>query len=82
MRLMEVGTKELKKGKKQEAQDLFKKSFHLYSLFWGLVLKATEIAEIKDEVHYFDEKGNLKGTSSVFDKLGDLIKKALDCCRE
>lgn len=82
MRLMEVGTKELKKGKKEEAWDLFEKSYHLYSLFWGLNIGETNLAEIKDEVNYIDEKGNLKGTASVFDKLGDLVKKALDCCRE
>lgn len=85
MRLMEVGTKELKKGtpaSRREAEDLFKKSYHLYSLFWGLVIGAADMAEVKDEVNYLDEKGQLKGSISVFDKLGDLIKKALDCCKE
>ncbi|MFZ3131891.1 MAG: hypothetical protein WA125_12510, partial [Desulfosporosinus sp.] len=33
MRVMEVGTKELKKGNKKEAMDLFEKSYKLYSLF-------------------------------------------------
>jgi hypothetical protein len=38
MRLMEVGTKALTKGNQKEAKDLFKKSYELYSLFWGLNL--------------------------------------------
>ena len=38
MRVMEVGTKELKKGNKKTAEELFEKSYQLYSLFWGLVL--------------------------------------------
>src|SRR3970282_2241059 len=36
MRIMEVGTKELKKGNKDKAWDLFQKSYNLYSLFWGI----------------------------------------------
>ncbi|KKR89360.1 MAG: hypothetical protein UU39_C0040G0001, partial [Candidatus Woesebacteria bacterium GW2011_GWD1_41_12] len=32
MRVMEVGTKELKKGNKKEAANLFEKSYKLYSL--------------------------------------------------
>src|SRR3989344_5943977 len=38
MRVMEVGTKELKKGNKDKAWGLFEKSYKLYSLFWGLNL--------------------------------------------
>jgi hypothetical protein len=33
-RLMEVGTKQLGIGKKEEAYDLFEKAYNLYSLFW------------------------------------------------
>src|SRR4030042_5098148 len=39
MRLFEVGTKALGQGKKAEAEDLFAKSFQLYSLFWGVAKK-------------------------------------------
>jgi hypothetical protein len=28
------------------------------------------------------EKGKEKGSASVFDKLGGIFNKALDCCRE
>src|SRR3990170_1104845 len=43
MRVMEVGTKELKKGDKQKAQSLFDKSYKLYSLFWGLNLNVVKV---------------------------------------
>jgi hypothetical protein len=72
MRVMEVGTKELKKGNKKEAEELFEKSYKLYSLFWGLNLST-------------DKKvSKLKGPEdkSVFGKLGNIVQHAIDCCRE
>ena len=39
MRLMEVGTKELSKGNKEEANSFFKQAFNLYSLFFAINLK-------------------------------------------
>jgi hypothetical protein len=47
MRLMEVGTKYLTKGDKKNAADLFKKSYHLYSLFWGLNLGVVGVSDVK-----------------------------------
>src|SRR3990172_1515491 len=47
MRLMEVGTKELKKGEKEKAWDLFEKSYKLYSLFWGINLGIAKIPNSK-----------------------------------
>jgi hypothetical protein len=85
MRLIEVGTKELKKGNKKEAEAMFAKAYKLYSLFWGINLKAVNLEDVKrtdTEVNLTDEKGEKKATASMFDKLGDLVKKALDCCRE
>lgn len=85
MRLMEVGTKELKKGNKEEAWDLFDKAYKLYSLFWGLNLKLIKSKDVeldKKEVQFLDEKGSLKASASVFDKLSSLVNKVLDCCRE
>src|SRR3989304_6894185 len=38
MRLMEVGTKMQGKGDRRGSVEMFKKAFHLYSLFWGLNL--------------------------------------------
>jgi len=85
MRLMEVGTKELKKGDKEKAWDLFEKSYKLYSLFWGMNLGVVKMDSVKRgdfEVKMIDEKGKEKGKVSVFDKLGSLVQKAIDCCRE
>jgi hypothetical protein len=80
MRLMEVGTKQLGQGKNEEAQDLFKKSYELYSLFWGLNLKMLNVGSIKkisDE--QLDKKDTKKG---VLGKLGDVVKYVIDCCIE
>jgi hypothetical protein len=83
MRVMEVGTKELKKGNKDKAWDLFEKSYKLYNLFWGLNLGGTDkLIRKDDDVSLLDEKGKKSGSVSVFDKLGDIFNKALDCCRE
>lgn len=72
MRVMEVGTKELKKGNDKKAQDLFEKSYKLYSLFWGLNLSSDPKAQ----------KAKMPEDKTVFNKLGDLVQHALDCCRE
>jgi len=86
MRIMEVGTKELKKGDKKKAENLFQKSYQLYSLFWGLNLNIVNLEKGKKEkpdgVGFVDEKGSDQGRVSVFAKLGSLVQKAVDCCRE
>lgn len=87
MRLIEVGTKELKKGKKKEAQELFGKAYKLYSLFWGINLKIIPMPNAKlqmtnDELEFRNEDGKKKGSASVFDKLGTIVQKVLDCCKE
>lgn len=83
MRLMEVGTKELKKGNKEKAEDLFEKAYKLYSLFWGLNLSNNlNLKTDSKEVNFINEKGRLKGSESVFSKLGSLVQKAINCCRE
>src|SRR3972149_9184966 len=89
MRLMEVGTKELKKQNKEKAWDLFDKSYKLYSLFWGINLGVVSTKDVKqrsdDKISFIDEKdppaGRI-GTSNVFSKLGSLVQKAIDCCKE
>ncbi len=107
MRIMEVGTKELKKASgpeglmpgggehKKKAASLFEKSYNLYSLFWGLNLGVVGTKDLpagrhgatrntKDEsnLEFIDEKGEEKDKDSVFSKLGSLVQKAIDCCRE
>jgi hypothetical protein len=85
MRLMEVGTKELRKGNKKNAKSFFEKSYKLYSLFWGINLDVVDVKDIgrgDTNVNLIDERGRKKKEVSVFDKLGDLIQKAVDCCKE
>jgi len=81
MRLMEVGTKQQGMGKKEEARDFFRKSFDLYSLFWGINMKLIKTDDVKkiDEnaVNRHDtEKAGFMG------KMRELVRKAIDCCIE
>ena len=85
MRVMEVGTKELKKGNRKEAWELFEKSYKLYSLFWGINLKIVGLEDVKrndTEVALISEKSEKKSSVSIFDKLGAVVQKAIDCCKE
>lgn len=77
-RLMEVGTKAQGKGDKEEASAMFQKAYELYSLFWGLNMKLIDVGEVKkidDDAINTKQKG-------VAGRLGQLVKKVLDCCRE
>lgn len=90
MRLMEVGTKALTKGDKNDAEDLFKKSFDLYNLFWGLnlgVIDTKDAGRSKTDLQSIallseDKPPVAKQKVGVFDKLGAMVKKAIDCCIE
>lgn len=85
MRLMEVGTKELGKNNKKKAEDLFRKAYNLYSLFWGINLKLVTTGDVKrtdNNISLMSETGEKKSTNSVFDKLGAIVQKAIDCCKE
>jgi len=81
MRLMEVGTKQLSLGRKNEAKDLFEKAYALYCLFWGInmnVIDTYQVKKIDDQsLNKHDEH-----KSGFFGKLGELIKRAIDCCIE
>lgn len=82
MRLMEVGTKKLNEGQKQEAKELFEKSYDLWNIFWGINLNLIDIKDIQaadDDSQINLDKG---GNASVFAKLGTLVQKILDCCKE
>lgn len=81
MRLMEVGTKQLGMGNKQAAEDLFQKAYNLYSLFWGVNMKIIDTQNIKkvDEAQVNKHDQEKKG---FMGKLGELVKKAIDCCIE
>lgn len=81
MRLMEVGTKALTKGNKQEAEDLFKKAYELYSLFWGINLKLVNLGEVKKiEDNQIDKKDVDK--KGILGKLGQVVQYVINCCKE
>lgn len=81
MRLMEVGTKELGRDNKELAEDFFKKSYDLYSMFWGLNLGVIG----GDDLKKIDEQAMNKNDTEkrgFAGKLGALVKKAVNCCWE
>lgn len=83
MRLMEVGTKAQSKSDNKEANDLFKKSFDLYNLFWGInlkIIKPGKLTEAKYEKK--DEPIFKDNDQSLFGKISSVIGKVLDCCKE
>ena len=86
MRVMEVGTKELKKNNKKEAWGLFEKSFKLYSLFWAINLKVVDIGDVPlddGNINFVGEKEvKVKESVSPLEKLTYIFKKAIDCCKE
>lgn len=81
MRVMEVGTKQLSMGNKEQAYELFDKAFDLYSLFWALNMKLVSSDEIKkiDDQSLNKEDKSKKGMLS---SLGDLVKRVVNCCIE
>jgi len=81
MRLMEVGTKQLGMNRKEEAYDLFEKAYNLYSLFWGINMKVIDIGDVKkiDDGALNKEDDKKEG---FMGKLGNLVKKIIDCCIE
>jgi len=94
MRLIEVGTKYQGEGRKPEAEDLFAKAYDLYSLFWGINLKLIDIGDVKkiddNQLNVHDKhpgsrsSASLQGKekSGLMGKLGDIVKKIIDCCIE
>jgi hypothetical protein len=85
MRIMEVGTKSLTKGNKKEAEEYFQMAYKLYEMFWGLNLKLFKSEEISKLDSYELEKSvkvEKDSTTNFMAKLGQVIKHAVDCCRE
>ena len=81
MRLIEVGTKELTKNNKKEAENLFSKAYDLYSLFWGINLKLVDIGQVKK---ISDNKINKddKNKDDLTKRLNKLVQDLVDCCEE
>ena len=93
MRLMEVGTKQLGMGKKNEAEELFQKSYDLYGMFWALNMKLIGTNDIKEvggvetekTIKKIDENAlnkRDKKPTGFTGKLRELVRKAIDCCIE
>ena len=81
MQLMEVGTKQLSLGNKDEAKDLFEKAYALYCLFWGVNMNVIDTSQVK-QIDANSLNKHDKSKSGFFGKLGELIKRAIDCCIE
>jgi hypothetical protein len=81
MRLTEVGTKELGRDHKEAAYDLFNKAYNLYSLFWGLNLKLIDTGAVKAIDDQALNKHDKK-PQGFMGKMGELVKKAVNCCLE
>jgi hypothetical protein len=98
MRLNEVGTKQLKKEEISNAKDSFQKAYDLYSLFWALNLDVVNVSDVKkdnqeeNEINLIEEKKESIDSKNIVDvkqkrtglfaKIGDLVQKAIDCCKE
>lgn len=83
MRLMEVGTKMLGDNKKKEAQDLFSNAYSLWNMFWGLNLNLLNIEDVArdnnvDKEIILDKDKKV----SLLSRVGEIVNKILDCCRE
>lgn len=81
MRLIEVGNKELDFGKKEKAYDFFAKAYQLYNMFWGINLKVIKLEKLKK----IDELALTKNDPTqigIFDKLNQIVKNLINCCRE
>jgi len=72
MRLIEVGNKHLTKKESGKAQEKFEDAFHLYSMFWGINLKLMNS----------EEKIGAQESKTWKDKMGAVVKKIVDCCKE
>jgi hypothetical protein len=86
MRLIEVGTKQQVQGNREQAAQLFSRAYELYTLFWAINLKliTPEQAAVHAESATQTEAGETPPykKSSTLEKLGETIKKIIDCCIE
>jgi hypothetical protein len=79
MRLMEVGTKALGAGNKEDAYAMFEKSYDLYSLFWGLNMHLIDLGGVREQIPEFYEAVIVKKDDISED---DLMNLALDAGAE
>jgi len=95
MRIYEVGTKAIGAGKKKEAYEMFEKAYDLYSLFWGLNMHLIDLDGVHKSVPaFYDGAKEACATEkpaktqkkeekiSSVKKLGQWVRKAVNCCIE
>ena len=95
MRLYEVGTKALGAGNKADAYKMFERAYELYSLFWGLNMNMIDLAGVqKMEPKFYDSlmadsgkgaknaKTEMAESKSTVRRLGEWVKKTVNCCIE
>jgi len=81
MRILEVGTKLLGEGKRDEAKQMFAQAYKTYSLFWAIRLKLLKLPEVKkirdDQLNVHDTDGTKEPWT-----FEDIVNKLVDCCDE
>lgn len=77
MRLMEVGTKQLGMGHKEEAEQMFDKAYSLYSLFWGINMNLIDLGEVKKIGDDALDKDDTQDNNSSTDKRETEVKAAV-----
>lgn len=95
MRLKEVGDKANAQGKKKDAQDLYAKAYDLYSLFWGINMDLIDmdgVKKIDGEILPYTpgtacdstkpKSAKAVETKSTAKRLGEWVRKAVNCCIE
>lgn len=68
MRLMEVGTKALGAGNKEDAYAMFEKSYDLYSLFWGLNMHLIDLGGVREQIPEFYDAVIVKKECEIKDE--------------
>jgi hypothetical protein len=74
MRLLEVGTKLQTKKDCEQAKEMFKKSYELFSMFFALRLKLVDLPDLK--------RMDLAGDQDHPWTKEEIMNKLLDCCKE
>lgn len=81
MRMIEVGTKYMSEGEKEDAKKAFDIGNRLYGMFWALRLKLIDAKGTKkindDQLNIHDDTNGGKPWDYE-----DIVKKLVDCCNE
>jgi hypothetical protein len=81
MRMIEVGTKYMSTGKKEEAEKIFSQAYRVYSLFWAIRLKLVDLSNVKkvgdNQLNVHDKTDSNKPWTAE-----DIVNKLVNCCNE